>query len=122
MRASRDGFALILVLLVVAAIDLVTIATLALARHETAAASASERMVVATRSAESMIRRFERAWPVAAVDSLAVMQTTTLHDSAGGALTVRRIAWGQYLVTATAPAGTHQIRNSALFERLDFER
>ena len=69
-----------------------------------------------------MIRRFERAWPVAAVDSLAVMQTTTMHDSAGGALTVRRIGWGQYLVTATAPAGMHQVRKSALFERLDFER
>jgi hypothetical protein len=118
----RRGFAIVLVLFVVAAVELITLSIVALATHETMVAAAQEQTAVAARAAESAIRRTIRTWPDPAVDSLAVSQTAINRDSAGVMVRVRRNTWGQYLVDASAPAGRHAVLRSAVLETLDFER
>jgi hypothetical protein len=118
----RAGFALVLVLLVVAAVELITLSTLALATHESMALSAQEQSLSAARAAESALRRLIRGWPHPAVDSLAISQTLALRDSTSVVVTVRRNTWGQYLATAAAPAGSSWIRQVALLETIDVAR
>ncbi|HEX6062755.1 MAG TPA: hypothetical protein VFZ04_00985 [Longimicrobiales bacterium] len=119
---KREGFALVLVLLVVAAVELITLSTIALATHESVAVSAQEQSVSASRAAEAAIRRLIRRWPHPAVESLHVSQTASLVDSTNVVVTVRRNTWGQYLVTAAAPAGGSWIREVALLETIDVGR
>jgi hypothetical protein len=119
---KRDGFALVLVLLVLAALELITVSTLTLATHESVATAAHERSLVASRAAESALRRLIRNWPPSAIDSLQVAQSTTIRDSTSAFVTVRRNNGGQYYATAFAPSGHAWIRESALLETLDLER
>ena len=118
----RRGFAIVLVLFVVAAVELIALAIAALATHETLVTGAQERTALAARAAESAIRRAIRAWPEPAVDSLLVSQAAVLRDTTGVTVRVRRTTWGQYLVSAAAPAGPHAIYRSAVLETLDIER
>jgi hypothetical protein len=118
----RAGFALVLVLLVIAAVELITLSTLALATHESVSVSAQEQSRSAARAAESALRWLIRTWPHPAVDSLNISQTVTLRDSTAVVVTVRRNTWGQYLVTAAAPAGSSWIREVALLETIDIAR
>ncbi len=118
----RAGFALVLVLLVVAAVELITLSTLALVTHESIALAAQEQRVSAARAAEAALRRLIRGWPHPAIDSLNISQTATLRDSTRVVVTVRRNTWGQYLATAAAPAGSSWIREVALLETIDVAR
>jgi hypothetical protein len=119
---KRGGFALVLVLLVLAALELITLSTMTLATHESVATAAHERSFVASRAAESALRRLIRNWPLSAIDSLQVAQSTTIRDSTSAFVTVRRYNGGQYYATAFAPSGHTWIRASALLETLDLER
>jgi hypothetical protein len=118
---KRDGFALLLVLLVLGAIELLTLSALALATQETAIVSAQQRTLAAGRAAEAALRRVVRAWPIAAVDSLRVGQSATLTDTGNVQVTIRRNTSGLYLVTAIAPAGRTHIRALAALRTLDDE-
>jgi len=120
--ARRAGFALLLVLLVVAALELLTLSTLALATHEAVTTNAVERMLVARRAAEAALRRFTSAWPARGATHVAIAGSIAFRDSAGILLTVRRHAWGIYEVTAAAPAGAAPVRAALVLRTLDVQR
>ena len=117
---NRPGFALVFVLLVVAAVELLSLSIITLATHENVAAAAGERTLQRERAAEAALHRLIRAWP-AGLDSLRLAQSVTIADTAGVVITVRRNTWGQFLATA-APAGHARPREIAILETLDLER
>ncbi len=119
---NRNGFALLLVLLVVAAVELITLSTLALATHESVAVSAQERRSVALRAAEASLNRLIRAWPSPAVDSLRVSESVVVRDPSGVFITVERSTWGLYHATAVTSAGAGWMRAASVLEVLDYER
>lgn len=119
---NRPGFALLLVLLVVGAVELLTLSTLALATHESVSVSAHERAIQASRAAEAALRRVARKWPIPAVDSLRISQATTLADSNGVTIAVRRNTWGQYHAVASLRAGPLHVRETMALHTLDLER
>jgi hypothetical protein len=119
---NRTGFALLLVLLVIAAIELLTLSTLTLATHEVISTAALERASIGSHAAESALRNVIRSWPIAGSDSLQVAQTITFTDSAGTIIAIRRNTPGQYQVSASAAAGRTRVREVALLEAVDAER
>ena len=116
---KQDGFALLFVLLVVAALELLALSTLALATHESVAVLAERRTVSARRAAEAALRRLARQWPRSDFERLAVGSTITATDSLGVLLTVQRHAWGLYEATGAAPAGPSYIRAALVLRTLD---
>lgn len=116
---NRSGFALIFVVFVIAAMELLALATLALATHEAVAVHAEERIAVARRAAEAGLRRFARHWPHPPVEQLAVGASTILTDTSGVQLTVQRQRWGLYEVRAAAPAGHAFVRQALMLRTLD---
>ena len=119
---NRSGFAVLLVLLVVGAVELLTLSTVALATHEWVSISAHERVVQGTRAAEAALRRIIRSWPIPTVDSLRVSQLATITDSNGVVITIRRLTWGQYHAIGTVAAGQARVRETMLLRTLDVER
>ncbi|HEY0306268.1 MAG TPA: hypothetical protein VGC44_14940 [Longimicrobiales bacterium] len=117
---NRSGFALVFVLLVVAAVELLSLSIISLAAHENVVAATQERTLQDSRAAEAALRRLIRAWP-AGLDSLQPTQSATIADTAGIVITVRRNTWGQFLATA-AQAGRARPREIAILETLDLER
>lgn len=116
---NRRGFALVFVLYVVAAMELLALSTLALAMHEAVAVHAEERTAVARRAAEAGLRRFARDWPHTPVELLAIGASTIITDTSGVQLTVLRHRWGLYEVRAAAPAGQAFVRQAMVLRTLD---
>jgi hypothetical protein len=117
---NRPGYALVFVLLVVVAVELLSLSIISLATHENVAAAAQERTLQRERAADAALHRLIRAWP-AGLDSLRLAQSVTITDTAGVLITVRRNTWGQFLATA-ALAGHARPRELAILETLDIER
>jgi hypothetical protein len=116
---NRRGFALVFVLYVIAAMELLALSTLALATHEAVAVHAEERTAVARHAAEAGLRRFARDWPHTPVELLAIGASTTMTDTSGVQLTVHRHRWGLYEVRAAAPAGPAFVRQAMVLRTLD---
>jgi hypothetical protein len=118
----RPGYALLLVLLVIAGVELLTLSTLALATHESIIALAQQRTIPAQRTAEAALRRVVRNWPTGAVDSLVIGQTMASHSVGGTVVTIRRHAWGLYEVVAHVTVGDAVVREAMVLRTLDFHR
>ena len=116
---NRSGFALIFVLYAVAAMELLALATLALATHEAVAVHSEERTAMARRAAEAGLRRFARDWPHPPVEQLAIGASTIMTDTSGAQLTVQRHRWGLYEVGAAVPAGQAFVRQAMVLRTLD---
>ncbi len=105
---KRDGFALLFVLIAVAALELLTLSSLALATHEQVAAHAQLRMAHTRRKLDVALRNFVKSWP-AELQNLPVggQQMGETGDSVR--LLVERHNWGTYQVTASlANAAAHE--------------
>ncbi|HEY0671544.1 MAG TPA: hypothetical protein VGD27_04705 [Longimicrobiales bacterium] len=118
----RDGFALLLVLLAVIALELLTLSSLALATHEHAVAAAQKRTVRARRQAEAALRRVASAPGRYALDSLLVGQHRVFTDTGGITITAHRHGWGLFEINAAAPAGQARLRRSIVLRQLDVQR
>ena len=116
---NQSGFALVFVLYVIAAMELLALSTLALATHEAVAVHAEERTAVSRRAAEAGLRRFARGWPHPAVELLGIGGSTLVTDTSGVQLTVHRHQWGLYEVRAAAPAGHALVQQAMVLRTLD---
>jgi hypothetical protein len=120
---NRGGFALLFVLLVIGAIQLLTLSTFALATHESILTQTSERTVVARRAAEASLQRLARQWPLPPpLDSLRVAQTARVSAGSGVVIMVTRHSWGLYEAVASASAGSSLIRRRMVLRKLDLQR
>ena len=118
---NRPGFALLFALLVAAAIELLTLSTLALATHEITIADTHQRTVVARRRAETALHELARRWPLDRLDTLRVGASATLHTN-GVNILATRTAWGLFDVTAAAAAGSSTVRRRLILRTLDAQR
>ncbi|HET9441258.1 MAG TPA: hypothetical protein VFO52_13870, partial [Longimicrobiales bacterium] len=118
----RDGFALLLVLLAVIALELLTLSSLALATHEHAVATAQKRTVRARRQAEAALRRVVSSPSRYALDALLVGQHRVFADTGGITITAHRHGWGLFEISAAAPAGRAVLRRSIVLRQLDAQR
>jgi hypothetical protein len=118
---NRPGFALLFALLVAAAIELLTLSTLALATHENAIAETHQRTVVARRRTETALLQLARHWPLGGLDTLRVGTSTTLVVG-GVSVYVTRTAWGLFDATATSPAGSATLSRRLILRRIDAQR
>lgn len=119
---TRPGFALVFVLLVIAAVELLTLTTLALATHETAIADTRLRTALATREADAALASLIRSWAVPRIDSLRIGQSIVIPGGNQVSIEVQRTAWGLYYATASAAFGRTSIRRAAVLRKLDADR
>lgn len=120
---NRAGFALLFVLMVAAAIQMLTLSTLAVATHESAAVFSAERTAIARRDAEATLRRIAREWPLPSpADTMDVGQTTAIPGSRGVVVRITRRTWGVYDLVASAPSGKAVVRQRMILRKLDLHR
>jgi hypothetical protein len=120
---KREGFALVFVIMIAAAIELLSLSTLALATHESALVAARERSAVAERTADRALRGFARTWPDPAIaDLLPVGRTVTRSAGNGVAVEITRHSYGVYEAVAHVPAGPVTIHRRMVLRLLDLQR
>jgi hypothetical protein len=118
----RPGFALVFVLLVMAAVELFTLSSLALATHEIVLTEVRLNTAVAERAGDAALRAVMHEWPIAEIDSLSIGETAFLNRPDQVSITVQRTAWGTYYATAHAHAGRSTVRRAAVLRKLDIGR
>lgn len=118
---TRPGFTLPLVLLVVVALELLTLSTLTLATHERLNTTAQQRAAQARRRAQAALQDLQAHWPDS-LDHLAIGEQQTWSRADSVQISLERVGWGSFYASAAAPAGQSAIRVSALLRTLDAER
>ena len=119
---NRGGFALVFVLLVVAAVELLTIASIALATHEAVIADARVRTATAQRNAEAALKHIARAWNASGIPPIAIGQTIFPAGANPVEISIQRTAWGLYHARARASSGRASIERAAMLRTLDLHR
>jgi hypothetical protein len=119
---NRRGFALAFVLLIIAAVELLTLATLAIATHESLIADARVRTVVAARTADAALATLAGSWPMPALDTLSIGGRITWSAGNRTVIELERTAWGTYHARAIANSGRATIRRAVVLRKLDAAR
>jgi hypothetical protein len=119
---NRGGFALAFALLIIAAVELLTLATLAIATHESLIADARVRTVAAARAADAALANLARSWPIPALDRLTIGERLAWPAGNHTVIELERISWGTYHAGAVASAGRATIRRAVILRKLDVAR
>ena len=120
---NREGFALLFVIVIAAAIELLSLATLALATHESVLVTTRTTSAVADRTADAALRRVARTWPDPAIaDSLRIGESITRNAGGGVVLEITRLSYGVYEAAVRVPAGTTTMQRRMVLRLLDLQR
>ena len=119
---NRAGFALVFVVAIVGAVELLTLSVLALASHEAVISDMRLRSAVAGRTADAALARLASAWPHKQLDIMKVGTRLTLHTANNTVTIVERVSWGLYHVTAHAEYGKARAGRAAVLRTLDVHR
>ena len=119
---NRGGFALVFVLLVIAAVELLIIASVALATHEAVIADTRVRTATAQRKAEVALKQIAREWSESGIPPIVIGQTIVPAPASLVETSVQRTAWGLYYARARARSGRAIIERAAVLRTLDLHR
>jgi hypothetical protein len=117
---NRGGFALLFVIVIAAAVELLSLSVLALASHESALIASRSRTSEAERAVDAALNRIAR--DTLALDSLGVGESRSVIVRDNVSARVQRVAWGVYLVTATQDEGGVAIQRQMVLRRIDLQR
>ena len=119
---NRPGFALVFVVAIIGAVELLTLSVLALAGHEAVISDMRLRTTVAGRAADAAIARLSATWPHRPLDNMTVGTRLALQSSSNTVTTVERVSWGLYHVAAQAKYGRARVGRAAVLRTLDVHR
>lgn len=109
-------------ILILTAVELLTLSALSLATHENAIADAQIRTAQAQRLATAAIYRLRASWPTLQLDTLRVGRSASITSESNVAVQVTRISGGLYHATATSRIGHSIGRSEAILRTLDSTR
>jgi hypothetical protein len=119
---TRPGFAVLAVLMIVGAIELLTLASLALATHESVIADTRQRTSIARRAAQAELRSLVRDGLPPNLDSVLVGQSRIVSRDHDVVVLVQRHSEGLFELAASARTGQTAVSEAMIVRTLDYQR